>query len=218
MCQDTRSGGLNDLLASAEIGHDALVDLSRKEAFEAPDDLAFGSAIGGASGDVVAGGLVESYTDDDGAIEGGLLPAVDPSPPRSRPEWLAYVSDESGRDEVYVRPYPIRPGEEYTISTSGGQGPVWSRDGRELFYQDGEQMMAVAVETGETFRPSEPEPLFAERYELPLPNSAAANYDVAEDGRFLMMKGASTDDGQASAQLVLVQNWFEELKRLVPAN
>ena len=66
MCQDTRSGGLNDLLASAEIGHDALVDLSRKEAFEAPDDLAFGSAIGGASGDVVAGGLVESHADDDG--------------------------------------------------------------------------------------------------------------------------------------------------------
>ena len=76
MCQDTRSGGLNDLLASAEIGHDALVDLSRKEAFEAPDDLAFGSAIGGASGDVVAGGLVESHADDDGAIEGGVGVAV----------------------------------------------------------------------------------------------------------------------------------------------
>ena len=76
MCQDTRSGGLNDLLASAEIGHDALVDLSRKEAFEAPDDLAFGSAIGGASGDVVAGGLVESHVDDDGAIEGGVGVAV----------------------------------------------------------------------------------------------------------------------------------------------
>ena len=76
MCQDTRSGGLNDLLASAEIGHDALVDLSRKEAFQAPDDLAFGSAIGGASGDVVAGGLVESHADDDGAIEGGVGVAV----------------------------------------------------------------------------------------------------------------------------------------------
>ena len=76
MCQDTRSGGLNDLLASAEIGHDALVDLSRKEAFEAPDDLAFGSAIGGASGDVVAGGLVESHADDDGTIEGGVGVAV----------------------------------------------------------------------------------------------------------------------------------------------
>ena len=72
MCQDTRLGGLNDLLASAVIGHDALVDLSRKEAFEAPDDLAFGPAIGGTSGDVVAGGLVESHADDDGSIEGGV--------------------------------------------------------------------------------------------------------------------------------------------------
>ena len=76
ICQDTRSGGLNDLLASAEIGHDALVDLSRKEAFQAPDDLAFGSALGGASGDVVAGGLVESHADDDGAREGGVAVAV----------------------------------------------------------------------------------------------------------------------------------------------
>ena len=76
ICQDTRSGGLNDLLASAEIGHDALVDLSRQEAFQAPDDLAFSSALGGASGDVVAGGLVESHADDDGAIEGGVGVAV----------------------------------------------------------------------------------------------------------------------------------------------
>ena len=72
MCQDTRSGGLNDLLASAEIDHDALVDLSRKEAFEAPDDLTFGSAIGGASGDVVAGRLMVPHADDDGSIEGGV--------------------------------------------------------------------------------------------------------------------------------------------------
>ena len=76
MCQDTRLGGLNDLLASAVIGHDALVDLSRKEAFEAPDDLVFGPAIGGTSGDVVAGGLVESHADDDGAIKGGVGVAV----------------------------------------------------------------------------------------------------------------------------------------------
>ena len=64
--------GLGDGLACAEVGHDALVDLSRKEAFQASDDLAFGPAIGGASGDVVAGWLVESHADDDGSIEGGV--------------------------------------------------------------------------------------------------------------------------------------------------
>ena len=64
--------GLGDGLACAEGCHDALVDLSRKEAFQASDDLAFGPAIGGASGDVVAGWLVESHADDDGSIEGGV--------------------------------------------------------------------------------------------------------------------------------------------------
>ena len=64
--------GLGDGLACAEVCHDALGDLSRKEAFQASDDLAFGPAIGGASGDVVAGWLVESHADDDGSIEGGV--------------------------------------------------------------------------------------------------------------------------------------------------
>ena len=66
------SSGLGDGLACAEVCHDALVDLSRKEAFQASDDLAFSPAIGGASGDVVAGWLVESHADDDGSIEGGV--------------------------------------------------------------------------------------------------------------------------------------------------
>ena len=70
ICQDTPSGGLDDLLTSAEVGHDALVDLSREEAFQAADDVAFGPASGEASGDVVAGRLVELHPDDDGAIEG----------------------------------------------------------------------------------------------------------------------------------------------------
>ena len=66
------SSGLGDSLACAEVCHDALVDLARQEAFEAADDLAFGLAIGSASGDVVTGGLVESHADDDGSIEGGV--------------------------------------------------------------------------------------------------------------------------------------------------
>ena len=128
--------------------------------------------------------------------------------------WLAYVSDESGRDEVYVRPYPPDPSEEHTISTDGGRGPAWSRDGRELFYQNGKQMMVVAVESGESFRALPPQLLFVGDYAQPNPNGSTAQYDVSQDGRFLMMK--TTDEGPPSDQLVLVQNWFEELKRLVP--
>ena len=58
--------------------------------------------------------------------------------------WLAYVSDVSGRNEIYVRPYPT-PGGQFPISTDGGSEPIWSRDGRELFYRNGNKMMAVAV-------------------------------------------------------------------------
>ena len=70
ICQDTPSGGLDVLLTTAEVGHDSLVDLSREEAFQAADDVAFGPASGDASGDVVAGRLVESHPDDDGSREG----------------------------------------------------------------------------------------------------------------------------------------------------
>ena len=69
--------------------------------------------------------------------------------------WLAYVSDESGRDEVYVRRYPGPQGKT-SISTNGGVAPVWSGDGRELFYISGNQMMAVSVETGDAFRAGRP--------------------------------------------------------------
>ena len=104
--------GLGDGLACAEVCHDALVDLSRKEAFKASDDLAFGPAIGGASGDVVAGWLVESHADDDGSIEGGVglsvaapieaVPAGGP-PGRGRDRARAAELREGG-----VRTNPVR--------------------------------------------------------------------------------------------------------------
>ncbi len=72
ICQDTRSGGLDDLLASAEIGHDALVDLASEEMFQAPDDLSLGSAVRRAACDVINGRLMVSHAYDDGSIEGGF--------------------------------------------------------------------------------------------------------------------------------------------------
>ena len=72
ICQDTRSGGLDDLLASAEIGHDALVDLASEETFQAPDDLSLGSAVRRAACDVINGRLMVPHADDDGSIEGGV--------------------------------------------------------------------------------------------------------------------------------------------------
>ena len=127
--------------------------------------------------------------------------------------WLAYVSDESRREEVYVQPFPV-PGGKWQISTEGGREPAWARNGRELFFRNGTKMMAVEVTTQPNFAASTPRMLFEGRFEFrPQPR---ANYDVSPDGqRFLMVK---TSDQQQDGvrQLVVVLNWFEELKRRVP--
>ena len=123
--------------------------------------------------------------------------------------WLAYVSNESGRFEVYVQAYP-GPGGKWPISIEGGNEPLWSRDGRELFYREGNKMMVVAVRTAPTFTADKPRLLFEGLYVT----DSSANYDVSLDGqRFLMIK----EEGQGS-QINVILNWFEELKRLVPTN
>ena len=127
--------------------------------------------------------------------------------------WLAYISDESGRREVYVQAYP-GPGGRWQISTDGGTEPHWNRNGRELFYRDGDRMMAVEVATQPTFTFGRPRMLFEGSYE-PTPVTFP-NYDVSPDGqRFLMLKPAE-QERTAATQINVVLNWTEELKRLVP--
>jgi serine/threonine-protein kinase len=128
--------------------------------------------------------------------------------------WLAYQSDETGRWEVYVRPFP-GPGGKVQISTEGGVEPVWARNGRELFYRNGDKMMATAIETKPTFTATKPKLLFERHYETS-PQSFLANYDVSPDGqRFLMIKASEQES--AATQLNVVLNWSDELRRLVPA-
>jgi serine/threonine-protein kinase len=128
--------------------------------------------------------------------------------------WLAYISNESGRWEVYVQPYPGSGG-KWQISTEGGTEPVWNRNGRELFYRNGDKMMAVDIAAQPSFTAGKPRVLFAGHY-VPPPGTTP-NYDVSPDGqRFLMVKPNETGDA-SPAQINVVLNWFEELKRLVPA-
>jgi Tol biopolymer transport system component len=133
--------------------------------------------------------------------------------PRFSPDgrWLAYVSsDESGRDEIYVQPYPGTG--KWQISTEGGTEPLWNRNGRELFYRSGNKMMAVDVATEETFSAGKPRVLFEGPY-VPTPRSFP-DYDVSPDGqRFLMLKAT---EQTAPTQINVVLNWFEELKQKVP--
>ncbi len=131
-------------------------------------------------------------------------------------QWLAYVSDETGQPHVYVSPYP-EPNVKYLVSgQEGGGAPIWSPDGTELFYQIGAKMMVVSVETDPTFNTDRPRELFEGSYRISTTNPGFSQYyDISTDGqRFLMIK----IEQQGEAQINVVLNWFEELKRLVPVN
>jgi Tol biopolymer transport system component len=131
--------------------------------------------------------------------------------PRFSPDgrWLAFASNESGRPEVYVQPFPGL-GAKWQISTEGGVAPVWEGDGRELFYQSANKLMAVAIQTQPTFVAGPPHSLFDGAFVA----DGGNDYDVAPDGRFIMIQ---TGQSEAPAtQIALVQNWFEELKRRAP--
>jgi Tol biopolymer transport system component/tRNA A-37 threonylcarbamoyl transferase component Bud32 len=124
--------------------------------------------------------------------------------------WIAYDSNESGRTEVFVRPFP-GPGAKLQISARGGIGPIWSHDGREIFFASGSTMMAVEVKTEPTFHASPARELFEGNYLWERPR----NYDVSPDGsRFVLLapKGDLSNDDE----LRIVVNWFAELRRLVP--
>jgi serine/threonine-protein kinase len=132
--------------------------------------------------------------------------------------WLAYESDESGNDEVYVRPFPDTESGKWLVSTSGGLAPAWAHNGRELFYvepQDGRKMMVAAVETEPTFRVGERRALFPLGSEYRLPQAYTA-YDVAlDDQRFLMVRLFQATEDRVAGTLIIVENWFEELKERV---
>ncbi len=130
--------------------------------------------------------------------------------------WLAYISDESGRKEIYVQPYPGSGG-KWQISTEGGVEPLWNRNGRELFYRSGKKMMAVEIATKPSFSAGTPKMLFEGPYQS-LPTISTPNYDVSPDGRrFLMLKPSEAAE-VAPTQINVVLNWFEELKQKVPAS
>jgi len=127
--------------------------------------------------------------------------------------WLAYVSDETGTPEVYIRPFPNVDDGRWLVSTSGGTEPLWARNGRELFYKNGAQdLVAVQVLPGEAFTMGEHQTLFSARAYLS--DVYHQLYDVSPDGRrFVMIRapGGGDDD----LELIVVENFFEELKAKV---
>jgi serine/threonine protein kinase/Tol biopolymer transport system component len=155
---------------------------------------------------------------DVGVVEAGGTDRLLLSSPASetRPDvspdgrWLAYTSNESGRDEIYVRPMTDVESGKWQLSTDGGHSPVWTSGGRELVYRAPSHVMSVAVRPGETFRFESPHPVFADTY---VNDTGGRSYDVAPDGRFLML----SDEANSTDEIHLVINWIEEVKRQLQA-
>jgi eukaryotic-like serine/threonine-protein kinase len=132
-------------------------------------------------------------------------------------KWVAYCTNRTGRSEVYVEPWP-GPGMRIQLSSDGGTDPLFSRDGREIFYRNGDRMMIVPVTMGGQFSAGPPAVLWTGHYSLGLssscgpPGVSSANYDVSADGqRFLMIKDQDEDAGSTS--LIVVLHWADELTR-----
>ncbi len=136
-------------------------------------------------------------------------PAVSPDG-----RWLAYVSNETGGSEVYVRPFPNVADGRWLVSTSGGSEPVWAHSGRELFYRDGAQrLVAVEVLPGEAFVTGAQRTLFdAQAYRADIYHQM---YDVTPDGQRFVMIRVLGGDAADDLQLIVVENFFEELKAKV---
>ena len=140
-------------------------------------------------------------------------PAVSPDG-----RWLAYLSDETGRNEVFVRPFPDTDRGKWQISEGGARAPLWAHNGRELFYMSADRDMMVAeIQAGPPFSVGQRRVLFRvdQRYAMSV---VTGGYDItADDQRFLMRRLAVGTDDEAgdTRRLILVQNWFEELKAKV---
>jgi dipeptidyl aminopeptidase/acylaminoacyl peptidase len=138
--------------------------------------------------------------------------------------WIAYDSNESGQSQIYVRPFPNVANARYQISTGGGRTPLWSPTGHELFFHNRMSMMAATVQLTPGFSAGTPRKLF-DASSLVLDGRFTTNggtyrtYDVSRDGqRFLMIReNAGAGDGAAPVSMIVVQNWFEELKAKLAA-
>ena len=123
--------------------------------------------------------------------------------------WVTYTSNETGTRQVYVSRYP-KGDQKLQVSLAGGSRPLWSRDGREIFFRLGQSMMAVDVVPGERLTVGEPRELFRGSYQH---TTNKWDYDVSADGRFVMIRDP---EEERPREIKVVLNWFQELEALVP--
>ncbi len=127
--------------------------------------------------------------------------------------WIAYQSNESGRSEIYVQPFPETDAGKWQVSANSGVAPVWSPDGRRLFFLELEQMMVAEVETEPTFNPRTPTGMFGlQGYAI---YAGAPHFDLAPDGERFLMRSARR---QSTGAMIFVEHWVEELKARIPVS
>jgi hypothetical protein len=136
--------------------------------------------------------------------------------------WMAYMSDESGQYEIYVRPFPEVNSDKWQVSQKGGMNALWSPDRWKLFYRSGDAVMVVPVGTEPTFKPGRAEKVLQGYPPTSFLGGIQSGWDIPPDGkRFLMLKPVEStgmaSGGEAPRRIHVVLNWFEELKQRVPA-
>jgi serine/threonine protein kinase/Tol biopolymer transport system component len=198
--QDSEGTGQSQILSGTS-------DNDYPGAFASDDALVISRSTQKTSLDILSLSLRDSTT-----VKPLLMTPAYEGGPRLSPDgkWLAYVSDESGQNDVYLRPYPAVD-RRWTVSTQGGTQPVWNTNGKEIFYRNNDKMMVVEVTTTPDVKLSTPRLLFEQRYAYGV-GITIANYDVMPGGQnFIMVK-----DEVTGGRLNVIFNWFTELSRLAP--
>jgi eukaryotic-like serine/threonine-protein kinase len=184
--------------------------------FDSTDGSLFVQNVGGSTGGITRVSRRDAHdtrvvANADGYTNAALSPDG---------RWIAYESSESGRPQIYVRPFPNVDEGRWQVSTGGGTQPVWSKRGRELFYiaqaQNEEgglsgRLVALPVIDGPRFGIGVP--MFMFQTEI---GPIGPNYDVSPDGQRFLFSAEARRSSDSAARIVIVENWFEELKRLVP--
>jgi predicted Ser/Thr protein kinase len=160
------------------------------------------------------GGIWYREINSDGSVSEAmpfLLTPANEGNARFSPDgrYLAYHSNESGRMEIYVRPFPPGPG-EWRISTAGGTQPIWSADGKEIFYVEDSTLMAVPISTEGNVTPGRPQRLFDS--DLLTGPPQRTNYDVFPDGQRFVTFAPHGDGTATSLSIRVVENWHEEFR------
>ena len=191
-------------------GKDAATD-----GFRSPDDRWIVLGVNGSPKSSAAGDILAARPGVDSVSRGIVSTGFDEQGSALSPDsrWLAYVSNEQGRNEVFVRPFPDVNGGKWQLSSGGGSAPLWAHNGRELFYTSRGKMYVVALHPGSPFSAEPPRVLFAipdrVRTGSPLRGTFALTPD---DQRFLMVRDNSWQDMAGTPTVVVVENFFDELR------